>query len=99
MARAGFVGCSSTASHFMEDVSQLVLLRAKIADVLLPRRDFDRHALNDLEPVAFDPDDLARVIRDQADVAEAEVDENLGADPVVPKVRLEPELEVRLDGV
>src|SRR2546421_3713646 len=99
MARATYGVMSSMPLHFMEDVSHLVLLRAKIADVRLPRGDFDRHALDDFEPVALDPDDLARVIRDQADIAETEVDENLGADPVVAKVRFEAELEVRLHGI
>src|SRR2546422_2805165 len=72
MARATYGVMSSMPLHFMEDVSHLVLLRAKIADVRLPRGDFDRHALDDFEPVALDPDDLARVIRDQADIAETE---------------------------
>src|SRR5437762_12401771 len=99
MARATYGVMSSMPLHFMEDVSHLVLLRAKIADVRLPRGDFDRHALDDFEPVALDPDDLARVIRDQADIAETEVDESLGADTVGAKGRCDAEVEGRVHGI
>ena len=43
--------------------------------------------------------DLLGVVRQQADVAEAQILEDLQADHVVALVGLEPELVVRLDGV
>ena len=51
------------------------------------------------ETVAFEPHELARVVGQQPHAPHTEFAQDLGADPVVPLVRLEPELLVGLDGV
>ena len=45
------------------------------------------------------PGQLLRVVREDADRRQAEVGEDLVADPVLARVGREAELEVRLDGV
>src|SRR5215210_4808252 len=83
----------------MKLVAELVTFRGEIASVLRPRLDLDRHLLDDLEPEAFDAGDLLRVVRQDPDGAEAELGENLVADPVVAHVRREAELQIRIDRV
>ena len=51
------------------------------------------------QPVALQAGDLLRVVREEADLREAQVDEDLRADAVVAQVRREAEDLVRLDGV
>ena len=80
-------------------VAQLVTLRLRGSAVLGVRRDLDRHLLDHGQPVAVEPADLLRVVREDADRRQAEVGEDLVADPVLARVRREAELEVRLDGV
>ena len=59
----------------------------------------DRHLLGDREAVALEADDLFRVVGEDADAGQAEVAEDLGADPVVAQVGGQAELEVGLDRV
>ena len=67
--------------------------------MLVDDLDFERQRLDDAEAVALEADELARVVRQQAHGADAEVAEDLRADAVVALVRLEAEPLVRLDGV
>src|ERR671937_1770884 len=83
----------------MKLVAELVTFRGEIANVLGGRRGLDGHLFDHLEPEPFDAGDLLRVVREDADRRQAEVGEDLVADPVVAHVGLESELEVRLDGV
>src|ERR671937_806024 len=83
----------------MKLVAELVTFRGEIANVLGGRRGFDGHLFDHLEPEPFDAGDLLRVVREDADRRQAEVGEDLIADPVVAHVGLEPELEVRFDRV
>src|SRR6266545_6725987 len=83
----------------MKLVAELVTFRRQIASVLRPRVGLDRHLLDDLEAEPFDPGDLLRVVRQDPDRRQTEVGQDLVADPVVPHVRLEAELDVRLDRV
>ena len=59
----------------------------------------DRHLLGDREPVALEPEDLLRVVGEDADAGQAEVAEDLGADAVVAQVGRQPELDVGVDRV
>ena len=61
--------------------------------------DLDRHLLDDREPEALDAGELLRVVRQDPDRRQAEVGEDLVADPVLARVGREAELEVRLDRV
>src|SRR5690606_40741873 len=56
-------------------------------------------AAGDPQAVALEADDLARVVRQQADRAQSEIEQNLRADAVVAQVRLETERLVRLHRV
>src|SRR5690606_35551840 len=81
------------------NVAELVPPRAQIGDVVLARLDVDRLAAGDPQAVALEADDLARVVRQQADRAQSEIEQNLCADAVVAQVRLEAERLVRLHRV
>src|SRR2546426_455245 len=82
-----------------EEMPELVALRAQVFQIRVGRRDLDRHALGDVQAVALQPDDLLRVVGEEPEVLHAQVDENLGADPVVAQVGLEAEGLVGFDGV
>src|SRR6476661_4786714 len=86
-------------ARLVEQVSEFILLRLEVMQVILVRSDLDRHALDDAQSVTLQPDHLARVVCQQADVAHAEVVEDLGADTVLAQVGGVAEALVRLDGV
>src|SRR5262249_20204865 len=79
----------------LQQVAHLLALRRQVTAVVLVGRDLDRHALDDAQPVAVDPDHLLGVVRQQPDLPHAEVDQDLCADAVVPQVRAEAEPLVR----
>ena len=54
---------------------------------------------DDFDPVAFQTDDLARVVGHDAELADAQIKEYLRADAVIAEVRLEAELFVGFNGV
>src|SRR5438132_5838377 len=70
----------------MKLVAELVTFRGEVARVLLRRRRLDRHLLDHLEPEPLDTGDLLRVVREDADRGQAELGEDLVADPVVAHV-------------
>src|SRR5215211_5151802 len=78
---------------------ELLPLRPEVADVLRRRLRLERDAFADPQAVPLEPGALARVVRQQPHRADADVVEDLRADPVIALVRLEAQLEVRLDGV
>ena len=59
----------------------------------------DRELLDDLDVVAFEPHDFARVVGEEPDPADAQIGENLGAEPVFAQVHREPQFFVGLDGI
>jgi hypothetical protein len=82
-----------------DGVPELVPLRLQVAPVEVVRLDLDRLLRDRRDPEAADPGDLARVVREDADRRQAEVGEDLRADPVLARVGLEPQLEICLDRV
>ena len=86
-------------SDALEEVAELRLLRLHVAPVHVVRGDLDRDALDDLEAVALEADDLHGVVREEPDPREPEVGEDLRADAVVAHVGAEAEHLVRLDRV
>ena len=83
----------------VEEVAHLLLLRPEVGDVLVVRHRRERHPVDDLEAEAVEAAVLRRVVRHEPHRGDAEVDEDLRADPVLARVDREPEVLVRLDGV
>ena len=75
---------------------ELFLLGPQIPFRELRRRHFERQRLRHGEAITFEADELPRVVRQQPHRADADVAQDLGADAVVPLVRLEAEVLVRL---
>src|SRR5205807_9583614 len=83
----------------MQPVAELIPLGGQIPPVLRMRRHLDRHLLGHLQPVRAQARDLLRVVRQQADGGEAELAEDLVADPPLPFVGAEAEREAGVDRV
>src|SRR5205807_552386 len=66
-----------------EEVPELVALRAQVPVVVRRGRRLDGDALDDLQAVRFEAHPLLRVVREQAQVLHAQIDEDLSTDPVV----------------
>src|SRR5437667_6020909 len=86
-------------SDLVQEVTQLDLFRSQIANVRILRRNLDRHALDNPEPVSLHPDDLPGIVRDEPDLVQPQLHQDLRAHAVVPKVRLKTQRQVALDGV
>src|SRR4051794_348297 len=83
----------------IEQMAHPLSLRAQVALVVRIRDRLERHAFDDLEPEAFEAAALRRVVGHQAHRRDAEVDEDLRADAVLPAVGGQSELQVGVDGV
>ena len=86
-------------SLVVQDVAHALGLGAQVVGVVLVGRLLDRDLGGDGQPVALEPADLLGVVGEDADRGEAEVGEDLGADPVVAQVGGQPETLVGFDGV
>src|SRR5688572_21733437 len=93
------VTASEAELYELENMPQLLLLRLEILPRRQGRGDLERDAGDDLQAEAFDGHELRGVVGHQADLADAEVTENLGAGSVVADVGGEAELRVRLNRV
>ena len=83
----------------MEHVPHLFLLGAHIFFVGGAATHLNGLTTDDFDPVAFQTDDLARVVGHDAELADAQIKEYLRADAVIAEVRLEAELFVGFNGV
>src|SRR6266516_1812462 len=83
----------------MEGVAEPVALGPQVLLVVRVRDGLDGHLVGDREAVALEPVDLLRIVGEDADAREPEVDEDLGPDAVVAQDGGEAELQVRVDGV
>src|SRR5258708_22224847 len=88
-----------TSISVMHYVAELVRFRSQVAKVVLVGGDHQRDQLRYLEPEGLDPVVLARAVADQADLLNADVRQNLGADPVVALINRESQSLVCLHGV
>src|SRR5512143_2740519 len=88
-----------TALHFFQHMPHLVLLDLEVVDVLGMGMHLDRYARRHGQTVAFQADDLFRVVRQELDLADAEIAQDLGADAIVAEIGLIAEGEIRLDSV
>src|SRR5882672_195270 len=82
-----------------QQVPELVALGAEVFPVGLGRRNLDWHALGDVQTVALEADDLLRVVGQELQVLDPEVDQDLGADAVIAQVGVKAERGVGLDRV
>src|SRR5688572_29960667 len=80
-------------------MSELVSLGLQVPGVLIVRRLLEGHAITEPQAVALESNHFARIVRDRANGAEPQIQEDLRADSVVAKVGLEAQPLVRLDGV
>ena len=80
-------------------VAQLVALDREVVTVLGGGLGRERFATRDGEPVALEPDQLARVIGHDPDGREPQIPEDLGPDAVIPQVGREAEPRVGLDRI
>src|SRR5690349_4422 len=90
---------SSNELQAAEQVTELLLLGAEIADVPRMRRHFDRHAFADGDAVRLQAFDLLRIVGDEANLRHLQIAQDLRRDAVIATVFLETQLEVRFDGV
>src|SRR5215470_11999621 len=82
-----------------EEVPELVALGAEVLPVRLGRGDLDRDALGDVQAVPLETDDLLRIVGQELQVLDPEVNQDLGADTVVAQVGVKTERDVGLDRV
>src|SRR5688572_24292831 len=69
--------------HHVEKVSQLLLLRTQVSDVVLGCDGLQRDTFDDGQAVPLETRSLRGVVRQQTHGSHAEVDEDLRADAVV----------------
>lgn len=75
-------------------MAKLGLLCMKIFSVVLVLRHLDGYTLHNFKAVAFQPFDLARIVGQQSDLADAQVLENLCTDAVITQICGEAQLQV-----
>src|ERR1700694_4198053 len=94
--RSGLAPFSPTA---LEKMSKLVFLGLQVALVVRIGFDADRDALDDLQTESFESVNLLGVVRQQPDLSNAEVVDDLAADAVVAFVCRVAQSLIRLDGI
>ena len=78
---------------------QLILLGLQITAVVPVRRHLDRHALDNVQVIAVQADHLLGIVRQKANLPDAEIDENLSTDAVMPQVRAKTKSLIGLDRI
>ncbi|MNP73433.1 hypothetical protein D3C76_1701450 [compost metagenome] len=71
----------------------------QIFGVILVFLHLNRYAFDDLQSITFQPFDLPRIIGHQADLADAQILEDLRPDSIIAQVRRESELQVGIDRI
>src|SRR5271156_2162947 len=89
---------SSDQLQLREQMAEFFFLGFQVTDISGVRRHLDRHARN-VHPVTAQALYLVRIIGQQLHLADAEVAQNLRADPVIAQVLVEAQMQVRFDGV
>ena len=80
-------------------MAEFLLLGSQVGDVLVVGFGAQRDPFHDLETVAVEPPVLGGIVRHEAHRGDPQVDEDLGADPVLAGVDREAQLDVGLDRV
>src|SRR5690606_35885202 len=84
---------------FVEKVAEPIALGAQVGGVARVGRQYERLAPGHFEAEAVEADDLARVVGQEPELADADVLEHLGAEAVGPQVGRKPQFLVGFDGV
>ena len=92
-------GQAPFAASTLEEVTELGLLRRKVSFVVRIGCRANGKLFDDFEIVTFEPDDLARIVCEQADLANTEVNEDLRSKTVVAEIDGESQLFVGLNGI
>src|SRR5208337_3089033 len=79
-------------------MAEFFFLGFQVSDISRMRRDLDRHPRN-VYSITAQTFYLARIVGQQLHLADAEVAQNLRADPIVAQVLIESEMQVRFDRV
>src|ERR687892_2056263 len=80
-------------------MTEFCLLRAKIMNIGIPRRYFQRHAFDDFETVVLQTCNFTGVVGQQANLMDTEIAQHLRADAIIPQIFFETELKIRFYGV
>src|SRR5262245_24189124 len=72
-----------------KNMPELTLFRTKIVNIGVAWRNFEGYSLFDFKSVAFEAEDFARIVGQQADALNAEISQHLGADAIVPQILFE----------
>src|SRR5437667_12911810 len=83
----------------VEQVAELLALRAQVADVLRRRLGLERDPFRDRQAVPLEPCALRRIVREQAHRTHTYVVQDLCTDAVLSLIGEKAELQVRLDRV
>src|SRR5260370_22989596 len=93
------VRVSPSPIDFVKEMTQLLSLRIEVATIVLVGNHGDRDSLDDAEAVALDADHFLGVVGQEAELPNAQVEQNLSADAVVTQVRPEAEPPIGLNRV
>src|ERR671924_561355 len=83
----------------VEGVSEALALGAEVGLVVLVWNRLDGHLVGDRQAVALEPVDLLRIVGEDPDTGQSQVDEDLSPDPVIAQVGRKPEPQVRVHRV
>src|SRR5215471_1505498 len=85
--------------HFIKQVPQLLALGFQIVSILLIGWNLNRHLLDDAQAVAIQANDFFRVVGEEADLPDAQIQQDLGTDSIMAKVRSEAQTLIGLNRV
>ena len=83
----------------LEKMAKLRLFRRQVSGVVRIRGRSNRKLFDDFEIMTLQADHLAGIVSQQANLAHAEIDEDLRAEPVIAKIHRKPKPFVGLDRI
>src|SRR5262249_40356797 len=85
-----FLSCSYQLSlRLIQKMLEFFFRGADVFAISLVGRNLDRHALDDAQPVAIQTDDLFRIVGEESNLPDAQINQNLRADAVMTQIRAE----------
>ena len=83
----------------LQQMAELGLLGFEIFLVVRVRFRSNRHLLNHFEPVTFQPDHFFGIVRQESELAHAEIEQDLRTESVIAQIRRQAEFHIRFDRV